>query len=163
MTKKNNYQLLHSNKKHESLIPKFNTEKYCHLFFKERKNLSVELKSKEQQSDLQLTQLTESLSDHFYYKVEKRFIVYGDFKLQDEKLLNALTEQQHHYLPTLLLNFSLINFQKKCDYNSLNSAVRIIDHLQNKLDKLDSNQQYYLNLLLKKEQGILLEIYNENC
>lgn len=158
MNTKNSYHIVHSNNKHESLIPKFDVRKCSHDFFKARKASANAVRTP-QKNKMQLDELTDSIAMNLYYKIEKRFIIHGDFNQQDESLL---TEQQRRYIPFLLLNFLLKQFQQKEDYNSLNSAVRIVDHLQKKSTSFSSQQRYLFELLSAKELSYLSAIYNDS-
>jgi hypothetical protein len=163
-----NHQISHSKDKHESVIPVFDTQHCCDTFFQTRKTLFTTLNSGKfslstPQCKAQLAEQAFSISDTLFYKVEKRFIVHGDFQLQDKALILPLSRSQKSELPFLLLNFLLEQFIKKNDYNALNSAVRIIDYFQSQTEKLNHQQQCFLYFLAEQEQQILTELYNENC
>ncbi|MCG7537130.1 hypothetical protein [Pseudoalteromonas sp. OOF1S-7] len=132
--------------KHESDIPTFEVSRYLETFLHDRKALVGKA------SDLFCGVSAESRDTAFsfnalhfanldgqdqvverLFKVEKRFVIHGDVNSKQVAQIEALKACSEIEVELSLTYFLLTHFEIQKDFNSLNSAVRLIDHLSSKI------------------------------
>jgi hypothetical protein len=171
------YLISHSADKHESVIPTFVVDSCIAEFLIQRagvsKLLSEEVNHRDNEAiDLPLPLVRQKYlfeNDHWQaldanllHKLEKRFIIFSDFKLASVFEYHTLSSVQHINIALFLARFLFAEFRTYNDLNSLNSAIRILDHMVlKKIEELSKLEQSQLIKLISIERQSLEQLYNE--
>lgn len=143
-----------SKNKHESDIPVFTVHSIITQYYCDRTALIRQLSAR---ADAEPSIALPELTQRIWRKMEKRFILHGQVRLEKEPTLHALSDLQWLELTVMLAHYLLDEFEGKSDWNSLNSAVRLSEFLLKQIND-DMPTLNGLAALLSRELQLIQRI-----
>ncbi|MFC4656923.1 hypothetical protein ACFO3I_18030 [Rheinheimera marina] len=153
---------LSSEGRHEQLYPAVDTLQPLHVFHTSRHQLLLQLttNSADPSAELPPQLLTWLKEPASIRALEKRFIIRQDLFVRNQPVIRSLSPVQLAFLTVLVIAKLTDEYSEAHDLNSLNSAIRLTDHLLKfPIDLLIQLPQ--LQAILNRQLSLIKQIYDE--